>query len=123
MTVPSAYRSEYRSDNDKCNASQPSDQCYRLENGTWKTTTPLPARLSHGALVQLSGTMVWFGGELSGEMPTPSGGTVYVSSGTVNNVYTLSLAGKWTTATPMMTKRERHCVVVFNETVAIIIGM
>ena len=73
--------------------------------------------------------MTWFGGELYEETTSlaPSWwdsdlyGPYYTFS-TVNNVSTLSLVGEWTTATPMLTKRHGHCVVVFNESVAIIIG-
>ena len=93
-----------------CNEPEPTDHCFRLENGTWKISTPLPARLFYGALVDLSGTMAWFGGQSE-------------TMETVNQVFTMSLEGEWTTAKPMLTKRQLFCVLVFNETVAIIIGM
>ena len=59
-------------------------------------------------MVELMGQTTWMGGEDSGRE-------------TVDTVYTMK-DGEWTTAPPMLTRRALHCVVVFDNDVAIITG-
>ena len=84
-------------------------QCHHLDNGRWSTSPPLPAALSFGAMVELMGQKTWMGG-------SPVGLTA------VNTVYTMDGDRGWTTAPPMLTRRLGHCVVVFDNDVAIITG-
>merc|ERR1711874_631301 len=62
-----------------------------------------------GAMVELMGQTTWMGGS-----PGPSSA--------VNTVYRMDGDGEWTTAPPMLTRRRGHCVVVFDNDVAIITG-